>query len=68
MGSRFARYAVALVVLAAIAGAVIKITTAQERIHDRRQTAESVCVSSGGSWSKVGRDEVCLPAAEAKPN
>jgi hypothetical protein len=60
MGMKFARYAVALVVIAAIMGAVIKVTTAQERIRDRRQTAQSVCISSGGTWAKIDRDEVCV--------
>ena len=68
MSMKFARYAVAVVVLAAITGAVIKVTTAQERIADRRHTAESVCVSSGGTWTKIDRDEVCVQPETAKTN
>ncbi len=68
MSMKVARYAVAVVVLAAITGAVIKVTTAQERIQDRRHTAESVCVASGGTWTKVDRDEVCVQPDSAKSN
>jgi hypothetical protein len=68
MAMKFARYAVALVVLLAIIGAVIKIATAQDRIRDRKQTAQSVCVSSGGNWVKLDRDEVCVLPQDPKPN
>jgi hypothetical protein len=68
MAMKFARYMVALVVLAAIVGAVVKIATAQDRIAGRRQTAQSVCVSSGGNWVKVDRDEVCVAPDETKHN
>ncbi|MBS0449168.1 MAG: hypothetical protein JSR59_24870 [Proteobacteria bacterium] len=66
MGTKFARYAVTLVVLAAITGAVVKITTAPDRIRDRRQTAQSVCLSTGGTWTKIGRDEICVTPDSAK--
>jgi hypothetical protein len=48
-----------LVVVLALGAAVFRVATAPERIKERRETARSVCLSSGGQWVKVQRDEVC---------
>jgi hypothetical protein len=61
-----ARLAVAAVAVAAVAGAVFRVSTAPERIKQRQETARSVCLASGGQWVKVDRDEICA-AADAKP-
>ena len=59
MSLSFARSAFVIVVLAAIAAAVFRVSTAPERMKERRNTARTVCVGSGGEWIRVGKDEIC---------
>lgn len=59
MYTSFARSAFVIVVLAAVGSTVFRVSTAPERIRERRETARSVCVSSGGEWIRVGSDEIC---------
>lgn len=51
----------------AVAAAAHRIYTAPERILKRLETAKATCLSAGGQWVQVGRDEVCRAAAERKP-
>ena len=68
MSTSVARLAVAVVTVVAVAGAVFRVSTAPDRIRERRDTALSVCVGSGGEWVKIDRDEICRkPADDKKP-
>lgn len=66
MNDTVARYAVALVVLVAVAGAVFRVSTAPDRIKERRETARSVCLATGGQWVGEGRDAICVKADSPK--
>ncbi|MEO8154267.1 MAG: hypothetical protein ABI605_14460 [Rhizobacter sp.] len=59
MYTSLTRSAFLIVVLAAVGASVFRVSTAPERVRERRDTARSVCVSSGGQWIQVGRDEIC---------
>ena len=59
MNLSFAHSAFVIVVLAAIGATVFRVSTAPERVKERRNTARSVCVGSGGEWIRVGKDEIC---------
>ena len=59
MGLSLARSAFVIVVLVAIGATVFRVSTAPERVKERRNTARSVCVGSGGEWIRVGSDEIC---------
>ena len=63
-----ARYGFALVVVAAVGGAMFYVASAPDRIKERRSTAQQVCASGGGSWVMVGRDEACVSIDPAKRN
>jgi hypothetical protein len=65
MNLAFARNIFGWVVLAAIVAALFRIATAPERIADRRSTARSVCLGSGGEWVTQGRHEICRRPAQA---
>ena len=68
MSISLARSAVALVAVVAVAGAVFRVSTAPDRIKERRNTAYSVCIASGGEWVKGERDEACVkPDGTKKP-
>ena len=68
MSIRLAGSAVALVAVVAVVGAVFRVSTAPDRIKERRATAYSVCIASGGEWVKGERDEACVkPDAAKKP-
>ena len=54
-----ARSAFVIVVLAAVGASVFRVSTAPDRVKERRNTARSVCVSTGGEWVQVGGDEIC---------
>jgi hypothetical protein len=54
-----ARSAFVIVVLAAVGASVFRVSTAPDRVKERRNTARSVCVSTGGEWVQVGSDEIC---------
>ena len=66
MNNTVARFVVALVVVVAVAGAVFRVSTAPDRIKERRETARSVCLATGGAWVKQGRDDMCLKADSPK--
>jgi hypothetical protein len=66
MGTRFARTAFALISIAAIAGAVFRVSTAPDRIRERHQTARAVCLQKGGEWVVVDNNEICRTAEIAK--
>lgn len=66
MNLRVAMYAVALVIAGAIAATLFRVSTASERVSERRKTAQSVCASSGGAWVKVDNDEICQGAARRR--
>ena len=66
--NNFARNAVMVVAVAAIGGALFRVVTGPDRIKERRSTAQSVCESTGGKWTKVGPDEVCVKTDSAKPS
>ena len=66
MNNTVARFAVALVVVVAVAGAVFRVSTAPDRIKERSETARTVCLATGGAWAKQGRDDVCLKADGSK--
>jgi hypothetical protein len=59
MTLNLARSAFVIVVLAAVGASVFRVSTAPERVRDRRDTARSVCIGSGGQWLRVGNDEIC---------
>lgn len=54
-----------LVALLAVAAATYRITTAPQRMEERRATARSVCTNAGGEWVKQGREEWCLKVQAA---
>ena len=62
------RYGFALVAVAAVGGAAYYVTSAPDRIKERRSTAQKVCASAGGSWVMVGRDEACVGSNPVKRN
>ena len=66
MSISVARSAVALVAVVAVAGAVFRVSTAPDRIKERRDTAHAVCIASGGQWTTVERDEICVKGEPAK--
>jgi hypothetical protein len=59
MYTAMARSAFVIVVLAAVGATVFRVATAPERIKERRNTARSVCVGSGGAWVQIGTEEIC---------
>jgi len=59
MTTNLARSAFVIVVLAAVGASVFRVSTAPERVKERRETARSVCIGSGGQWIRVGNDEIC---------
>ena len=64
---RVARNAVMLVAVVAVGGALFRVVTAPDRVKERRDTARTVCETSGGKWRKAGPDEVCFREDAAKP-
>jgi hypothetical protein len=62
------RHTFALIVIGTIALTAFRIMSAPDRIAERRATARTVCVSSGGQWTSDGRDETCKrPGKAAAP-
>ena len=59
-----ARVAVAVVIVASVAGAIFRVATAPDRVRERRETARVACANAGGEWVKVGNDELCRPRRE----
>jgi hypothetical protein len=56
-----ARVAVAVVIVASVAGAIVRVVTASDRVRERRETARVACANAGGEWVKLGNDELCRP-------
>lgn len=59
MKTSITRLAFAAVVAAAIAAAFFRVTTAEDRVSERRALARTVCASTGGIWMSVRGAEVC---------
>jgi len=59
MTTNLARSAFVIVVLAAVGASAFRVSTAPERVKERRNTARAVCIGSGGQWIQVGNDEIC---------
>jgi hypothetical protein len=59
MKIRVTRLAFAAVVTVAIAAAFFRVTTAEDRVNERRALARTVCASTGGVWTSVHGTEVC---------
>jgi hypothetical protein len=53
------RMAFAAVVAVAVAAAFFRITTAEDRVSERRALARTVCTSTGGVWMSIQGAEVC---------
>jgi hypothetical protein len=60
MSINIVRHGFVLVASVAVGAAVFRVATAPDRIKERRDTAHAVCLSSGGKWVKVERDEMCV--------
>lgn len=50
---------VAAIILLSISSALFRVSTAPDRIAERRATAQEVCAKSGGKWERDQRDGVC---------
>ena len=59
MKLRLTRLVFGVIVVTAMAAAVFKITTAEERVSERRALAQNVCISTGGIWMTIQGAEVC---------
>ncbi len=59
-GISITRFAVGAVVIAAIGAALFRVTTANDRVADRRNTARAVCTASGGDWVMAQKTEMCV--------
>jgi hypothetical protein len=53
------RLAFGAVVTVAIAAAFFRVTTAEDRVSERRALARTVCTSTGGVWMSIRGAEVC---------
>lgn len=58
--------AILLVIGLAVVATTYRVSTAPDRIHQRREAAKATCLGAGGEWVKVGRDELCQSAAEPR--
>lgn len=56
--------AIVAVVVLTIVAAAYRVSTAPERIRTRLNAARDACLSAGGDWVRVGREEWCRPAAQ----
>ena len=59
-----ARDTVAVIVVAAIAATVFRVSTAPDRVRERMKTAQAVCEASGGQWVTVERETSCLKGTQ----
>ena len=48
-----------IVAAVSVGAALFRVTTAPERVRDRRDLAQRTCVSLGGEWAVVNHAEVC---------
>jgi hypothetical protein len=54
------------VVAVAVAAAFFRVTTAEDRVSERRALARTVCASTGGVWRSVQGADVCDKDVVAK--
>lgn len=59
MSMNIARAAFVLVSVVAVGAAAFRVSTASDRVKERRDTARSVCTQTGGQWVKVDNAEIC---------
>ncbi|HET9643543.1 MAG TPA: hypothetical protein VFP68_09340 [Burkholderiaceae bacterium] len=62
LAPKTARLAILVVIALSVVAAYFRVSTAPERMKAHRDTARTVCESTGGQWSLLGRDEVCVKA------
>ena len=60
------RMAFAAIVALAVAAAFFRVTTAEQRVSERRALARTVCASTGGVWEVVNGREECTKGNSAK--
>ncbi len=60
------RLAFVAVVAMAVAAAFFRVTTAEDRVRERRALARTVCASTGGAWMTIEGKEVCDKGDVAK--
>jgi hypothetical protein len=53
------RYAFALVVIGVMAATFFRVSTAPERVKQRRDTAQATCAANAGTWKIVDKTEIC---------
>lgn len=63
---RITRFAVGVVIAAAIGAALFRVVTASDRVAERRNTARAVCANSGGEWVKDAKHEMCVRGEVAR--
>jgi hypothetical protein len=59
MSLRIGRFSFAIVVIGVLAATLFRVSTAPERIKQRRDTAQATCIANAGTWKTVGRTETC---------
>ncbi len=57
----------AAVLLLAIAGTVFRVSTAPDRIRERREAARATCLANGGNWVMHDGREACRKNGEWLP-
>lgn len=66
MKIKLSMFAILLVIGLAVLATHYRVSTAPERIRLRAESAKATCLSSGGQWVRVGRDDICQTAVDAK--
>ena len=64
--SNLAVMAVAAVVLMALLATLYRVSTAPDRIRERRGLAQTTCVNKGGQWVMVDNQEACVSGDDLK--
>ena len=62
---RGAHVAFLIVTLVAVGAALFRVATGPDRARERRNLAQSVCLSTGGEWTVVDKTETCRTAEAA---
>ena len=57
---------VAVVVLMALLATIYRVSTAPDRIRERRGLAQTTCINKGGQWVMVDNQEACVSASDLK--
>ncbi len=60
LNARSASVIAIVIGLLAVGSATFRIITAPERMAQRRAADELACTNSGGTMTKVGRNDVCV--------